>query len=391
MWKVLLKTIPVSLKRDMGTYLLMGILVAVGMYIASAFAGISYSYSMGCEENYRISNAEDGQFQVTEPLSEKEEQTITQKGYMLERTFFFDIVMEDGSVLRVMKTRDKIDLIVLDEGTLPQSDAEAVMEKCYAYHHALNVSDTVSLDKMNVRISGIGSVTDYEAPSYGMSDFSSNSKIFGLVFVTGDFYQELLDRVGNDTRENYIYAYKLAEGASDEDLRKLLVDDLGMLSRLMTFVPEINNGRMSCAKNDNAPYGVASMIACIGLLALISMVFFLRIQFALDKQSPSIGALLALGVNKRDIFPVLLLPFAIVAVAGGIVGFIFSRIFTLETVAGSEGYYSVPHIPMITHPLIFLYCVIMPPVVCTAINLFLIRKKLSGIWNVTGTARINRY
>ena len=119
------------------------------------------------------------------------------------------------------------------------------------------------------------------------------------------------------------------------------------------------------------------MITGIGLLVLISMVFFLRIQFSLDKQNPSIGALMAMGVKKRDIFPVLLLPFALVAFAGGLAGFILSRIFTLEEVAASEGYYSIPSIPMITHPLIFLYCVLMPPLVCTAINLLLIRKKLS--------------
>lgn len=79
MWKVLLKTVPVNLKRDIGTYVLMGALVAVGMYIASAFAGITYSYDRGCEENYRVSNAQDGQFQLTEPLSPLEEDAITQK------------------------------------------------------------------------------------------------------------------------------------------------------------------------------------------------------------------------------------------------------------------------------------------------------------------------
>ena len=87
MWKTLLKTIPVNLKRDLGTYALMGILVAVGMFITSAFAGITYPHDRGCEENYRVSNAEDGQFQVTEPLSSQEEESITQKGYTLERAF----------------------------------------------------------------------------------------------------------------------------------------------------------------------------------------------------------------------------------------------------------------------------------------------------------------
>ena len=152
---------------------------------------------------------------------------------------------------------------------------------------------------------------------------------------------------------------------------------MGLLPRLVTFVPEANNNRMGSSTADNYPYAFAGTITGVGLLILLSMVFFLRIQFSLDKQSSSIGALLAMGVKKRDIYPMLLLPFALVAFIGGLAGFGLSRIFTLSEVAGSEGYYSIPDIPMITHPLIFLYCAVMPPVVCTAINLILMRKKMN--------------
>lgn len=377
MWKILLKTVPVNLKRDSATYILMGILVAAGMFIASAFSGITYSYVTGCDANALASNSEDGQFQVAEPLSAQEEQAITQKGYTLERAFYFDVDLEDGTVLRVMKTRQLIDLIVLDDGALPQSDSEAVLEKCYAFHHKLHVSDTVRVADVDLRVSGVGSVTDYDSPSAGMNDFSSDSVAFGVIFVTEDTYQKLLAALGSNTKEINVYAYKLAEGASDDDLRSLLIKDIGLLPQLVTFVPEANNNRMGSAKGDNYVYAFVGMITGIGLLILISMIFFLRIQFSLDKQSPSIGALLAMGVKKRDIYPMLLLPFALVAFVGGLAGFGLSRLFPLVEVAGSEGYYSIPHIPMITHPLIFLYCALMPPLVCTAINLILMRKKMA--------------
>lgn len=377
MWKILLKTVPVNLKRDIGTYILMGILVATGMFIASAFSGITYSYVVGCEANAIASNSEDGQFQLVSPLSDAEARAIAQKGYALERAFYFDVDLEDGSTLRVMRTRQSIDRIVLDDGALPQTDSEAVLEKCYAIHHDLRVSDTVRLADTSLRVSGVGSVTDYDSPSKGMNDFSSDSAAFGLIFVTEDRYRSLLAAIGSDTREIYIYAYKLAEGATDEALRSLLVDEMGLLPRMVTFVSVANNNRMGSAMSDNYVYAFVGMITGVGLLILISMIFFLRIQFSLDKQSSSIGALMAMGVKKRDIYPMLLLPFALVAFVGGLAGFGLSRLFPLAEVAGSEGYYSIPRIPMITHPLIFLYCVVMPPLVCTAINVALMRKKLS--------------
>lgn len=128
MWKKLLKTVPVNLRRDLGTYILMGVLVAVGMYIAAASAGLTYSYYVAYEENDRISNSEDGQFEVMEPLNTQQEQAIRQRGYTLERAFSFDVILGDESVLRVMKPRQSIDRIVLDEGALPHTDTEAVLE-----------------------------------------------------------------------------------------------------------------------------------------------------------------------------------------------------------------------------------------------------------------------
>ena len=121
----------------------MGFLVAVGMYIATASAGLTYSYCMAYEENGRVSNSEDGQFEMMEPLDAQQEQAIRQRGYTLERAFSFDVVLDNKSVLRVMKPRQSIDRIVLDKGTLPQTDMEAVLEKCYAYYHELDVSDSV--------------------------------------------------------------------------------------------------------------------------------------------------------------------------------------------------------------------------------------------------------
>ncbi len=377
MWKILLKTVPVNLRRDLGTYILMGVLVAVGMYIAAASAGLTYSYYVAYEENDRISNSEDGQFEVMEPLSTQQEQAIRQRGYTLERAFYFDATLDDESVLRVMKHRQSIDRIVLDEGALPHTDTEAVLEKCYAYYHELDVSDSVRVANKSLRIAGVGSVTDYDMPSKRMADFSSDSEAFGLIFVTEDCYQGLLSALGSSTRESYVYAYKLAEGASDADLRRLLVDDLGLLSRMRTFVPAENNNRMGSGKDDNSVYAFAGMVVGIGLMILISVVFYIRVQFSLDKQSPSIGALLAMGVKKRDIYPMLLLPFAMVAFVGGLAGFILSCVFPLAELVESEGFYSIPQIPMVTHPLIFAYSALMPPFICTLINLLLMRKKMA--------------
>ena len=133
-----------------------------------------------------------------------------------------------------------------------------------------------------------------------------------------------------------MYAYRLPEGKTDDEIRTFLIHDLG--------------------EKDNV----------------------IKLQHTLDRDSPSIGALLAMGVKKKDIYPMILVPYAAAGLIGGLIGFALSRVFTLEEMGGSEGYYCIPYIPMKTNIWIFLYCVVMPPLICTLINLLLIRSKVSG-------------
>jgi len=122
---LLMKSIPVNVRKNLGTYILLTILVMTGMYIASAMAGITYSYDTAYEEKIRVSNSEDGLFQVLDPLADEKEQQLLREGYDIERAFYFDVDMADGSVIRVMRVRQKIDKIILDEGALPETESDA--------------------------------------------------------------------------------------------------------------------------------------------------------------------------------------------------------------------------------------------------------------------------
>ncbi len=59
---ILINSILKDLYRKRTTYILMGLLIALGMYIASSLASITYSYNLVCEQNYIDSNYQDGQF-----------------------------------------------------------------------------------------------------------------------------------------------------------------------------------------------------------------------------------------------------------------------------------------------------------------------------------------
>ncbi len=97
---ILKNNVPRDILRNRNIYLLMALLIAIGMYIASTLASVTYSTKAVCEENYITSNYQDGQFSLRKPLAEPAEDRLQQKGYTTERIFSFDREMENGSILR---------------------------------------------------------------------------------------------------------------------------------------------------------------------------------------------------------------------------------------------------------------------------------------------------
>lgn len=377
MLEILKNNIWRDLYRNRITYLLMGLLIAGGMYIASSLASITYSYNLVCGKNYIASNYQDGQFSLRKPLTDPDESSLKEQGYALERIFSFDLELENGSILRMFKNRQKIDLLVLDEGHYPEDPQELVLDKCYAASNGIAVGDDLNICSQQYHVCGIGSVTDYDMPSRGLSDYSSDSHSFGLAFLTDEGYDTLLSQTGNGTRQEYVYSYKLPDEGSDDELRGEIQASFGADANLLTFVPRANNERMCSAVADGFAYEIAGFIIGIGLLILVSVVFYLGIKSAIEKESASIGSLYAMGVKKTDVIIMYLAPPTLISFVAGFLGWLASIWFSAAKLISNSDYYCVPYVPIQTSPFIFIYCVLIPPIVCFLINFVRLNKLFS--------------
>lgn len=374
---ILKNNIPRDILRNRNIYLLMALLIAIGMYIASTLASVTYSTKVVCEENYITSNYQDGQFSLRKPLTEPAEDRLQQKGYTTERIFSFDREMENGSILRFFKVRNKIDLLVLDEGSYPVQSGELVIDKCYAAAYGLSAGDTIHIASRAFRITGLGSVTDYDMPARNISDYSSNSELFGLAFLTNEDYAALLSELGSETRQDFVYSYKLAEGLTDDDLRKELLNIGDHNDAVLTFVPRANNARMCRAIIDGYAYELGGDILGIGLVVLVSVVFYLGIKTSIERESASIGALYAMGVKKHEVILMYLAPSTLIALIAGCAGWTASIWFSAATIISPSNYYCIPRVPVIASPFSIPYCILMPPVICFLINWVRLNKTLS--------------
>lgn len=120
---------------------------------------------------------------------------MTDSGVILEKLFSMDVELEDDSVLRLMKKREKVDLINLDDGRLAEKNGKIILEKRYSEEHNLQVGDSISLVGIDFTITCIGSTPDYDMPVRKFSDSAVDSNLFGTAFVTDSQYNEILDGI----------------------------------------------------------------------------------------------------------------------------------------------------------------------------------------------------
>ena len=316
-------------------------------------------------------------------------------------------------------------------GVWRAATAEVVLEKRYCQENGLTLGDEISLGGELMRIVGIGSVPDYDAPFKDLADSSVDSKNFGLAFVCEGQYESLKARSAGSRSESYAplgarkvnaahgrplrsesytYAYGLNERMGADELKELLLSfdfspdevkdpyffaylsemleqkaepadtylDLE-IDNLTQFLTAEDNPRIGASADDQVINKVAGYIAGVIVLILFSYVISVFIIHNIEKESGEIGALYALGVRKRElILHYLMLP-VIITFISGIVGTVagFSPAGLNVQLKECYNYFSLPELSPVYSPLSFVYGMLMPPVTAVLVNTVVMNKKLS--------------
>lgn len=226
MQKVLRKRVFRSLIKHFVRYCMLGIMIAMGIFLVVTIVGSGETLTRGTERLAKETNLEDGEFEVFVPLTESEKSEIRDMGVRIEEQFYFDYRMEeeDKGTVRIFKVREQINQIHYVSGKAPMLRDEIVVEKRYAYEHGIEVGDKFEIADITYSVSGIGVTSDYDGPFKEISDTSCNSKFFGLVFMTDGAYDDFKVSGKAQKSETYSYAYKLGSGNDDAGVKNFLKD-----------------------------------------------------------------------------------------------------------------------------------------------------------------------
>lgn len=213
--KSLNKRILRELKSHFGRYLALLFMIVLGMYLVVSVAGMAETTIAGTEKYNERCRLQDGQFTVFVPLTDEQLKTLSDKYGSIEKIFSVDVAVRSGDTapektLRIFKVRKDIDLINMDEGSLPEKDDEIVIMNLFAERNDLKAGDCIELSGKEYRICGIGCVPDYNLTVKNFSDMTADPESFGVAFISDTAYEEI--KKGKDAGvEDYTYAYRLKD------------------------------------------------------------------------------------------------------------------------------------------------------------------------------------
>lgn len=371
--RVLRKRLLRDLKNNFLRYLALVLLIVMGMYVVVSVVGAAETIIAGCADRAEENHVEDGQFTVFFPLTDAQEKELTDTGITLERMFSLDSEAEDGSIVRLMKNRENINLIDLDEGHLAENSGEIILEKRYCAEHGLKTGDSVTISGLEFEIVGMGSTPDYDMPTRTFSDMAVESNRFGTAFVTEEQYEELREN-RSFRAEEYCYAYRLSASCmTDGDVRQMIGKNL------ISFVKRADNPRILAAAGDMQINREAGLFAGVIVMVLFTYVISVFVIHQIQQESSVVGTLYALGAKKKDLLIHYITLPTILTLIGGVAGALlgFSKVGIPIQSADSYNYFSIPNLDVRYPFYLIVYSVAMPPVVSAVVNFLVINRRLS--------------
>lgn len=223
MQKILTKRVFRDLKANIFRYLALMVMITICMFIVVALIGSAESVMNGTDKYHDDTFVEDGQFTTFIPLSKEDVLGLEKLGVVTEQHFGMDYNMEDNSVVRVMKVREKIDLLHVIDGRIPTEKNEIAIDPRYKTEHNLSLGDTLKLGDESFEIVGIVTTADYDSPMKEFGDTAADSFSFCISFVSEQAYENLLNKGQNARAEVYLYAYRIIDNAiTDSDVKEYM-------------------------------------------------------------------------------------------------------------------------------------------------------------------------
>lgn len=384
----LIKRIPRELKGEFGKYAVIFLFMILVIGFVSGFLVSSKSMITAYDESFSKYNVEWGHFVTKDEAGEGALDGIREDaGIAVDEQYYIEQQAETqaktgagsaGSMLRMFKIRESVNVQCLMDGELPAGEGEIAIDRMYADNNGLSTGDTLRVGSHDLKICGLVALPDYSALFSDNSDMMFDSVKFGVAVIHENMF-ELLEREKEKVIYEYTWRYqdepadKDAEVEASEDTVTQIVKYVS----LTDYLPRYANQAIQFTGTDLGGDTEMIKILLYVLIAVMAFVFSITIRHTITREANVIGTLRASGYTRGELLRHYLeLPVIVTfvsAIIGNVLGYTIFKDIAADMYYGS---YSLPTFQVLWNPEAFLITTVIPTVIMFLINFITIYRSL---------------
>ena len=290
--------------------------------------------------------------------------------------FYLEEPLDNGSTMRIFKNREEINKICLMDGELPARRGEMAIDRMYADNNGLSVGDTLQSGKKTWKITGLVALSDYSCLFQNNNDSMFDSVKFGVSVVT----EEEFDSLNQDKLQynySWIYDQKPETEKEEKEVSEDLMEDLGEIVTLESFVPQYLNQAITFTGDDMGGDKAMVIMLLYIVMVIMAFVFGITISNTIRKEAGVIGTLRASGYTRQElVLHYMTLP-VLVTLVGALIGNVLGYTVFKDVCAGMYyGSYSLPTYVTRWNAEAFLLTTVVPVIIMLVVNYGVLRHKL---------------
>ena len=379
MKNVLYKRIPRDIKKHIGKYLGIFLILVVTILLGSSFMATLESAESAIENNDKECIIEDGHFEITAPLSQDLIEEFKTEGTNVVPNFYYsENHFDETATLLVFDERTALNLPSVFDGRLPIADNEIAIERLFAQNRNIKVGDTIVINGSDFEVTGTVAVPDYSSLFKNNQDLLMNVNDFGISITTKEGFDSF-----DSSLITYRYSYKFDDTTlSDKEEAELAAKMQLKLTNngytIQSFLTAMENQSITFLREDMGKDGPVMKVFVYILIIIIAFIFAILTSNTIDAEAPIIGTLRSLGYKKSEIVMHYLAPTIIIALLSSIVGNGLGYTVMLKPFENLYyGTYSIAPIEIQFNLEAFITTTILPVVIMIFINWIMLFNKLS--------------
>ena len=364
------------MKSEIGKYLVVLILMIATIGFVSGFLVADGSMLKAYNEGFEKYKIEDGNFRIKKKITKSQRENIEKNGVTLYENFYLEEALDNGSTMRIFKNREKINLVCLMEGKLPEKAGEMAIDRMYADNNKISVGDTLKSGSQKWKVTGFVALSDYSCLFQNNNDSMFDAIKFGVSVVTPEEFESL-----NQEKLQYSYSWVYDKAPKNEKQEKKMSEDLmealGEEVTLESFVPQYLNQAITFTGDDMGSDRAMITMLLYMIIVIIAFVFGITISNTIRKEAGVIGTLRASGYTRKELIGHYMALPVIVTLIGAVIGNILGYTALKKVCAGMYyGSYSLPTYVTAWNADAFWMTTVVPVLIMLVVNYGILRYKL---------------